>query len=103
MKSIIFCCTVLFASLFIIGHQHALEAKHHNHFSFNVGTYFPGYAPAYVARPYPPAYMERRVYMDPYGYPMGETVYVAPRPYCQEVIPYPAPVWSGFSFGARFR
>jgi len=102
MKSFIILCTIAFSALFIVGHTPNLEAKHHNRFSFNIGTFFPG--PAYVAAPvYPaPAYVERRVYMDPYGYPMYESMYMAPRPY-QPVYVSPPPVWTGFSFGARFR
>lgn len=102
MKSFIVLCTIAFAALFIVGHTPSLEAKHHNRFSFNIGTFFPG--PAYVAAPvYPayPAYVENRVYVDPYGYPMYEQMYVAPRPY-RPVYVAP-PVWTGFSFGARFR
>lgn len=102
MKSFIVLCTIAFAALFIVGHTPSLEAKHHNRFSFNIGTFFPA-GPAYVAAPAYPAYVEKRVYMDPYGYPMYESMYVPPRPYYQPVYVSPAPVWTGFSFGARFR
>jgi hypothetical protein len=104
MKLSAILCTVLFTALFIVGFRPSLEAKHHSSFSFNVGTFFPSYAPAYVVNPYPPAYVEQRVYVDPYGYPVRESVYVQPRPYYYPApVAYPRPVVSGFSFGARFR
>lgn len=103
MSKFVVLCTVLFGSLFIVGSQGSLEAKHHNRFSFNIGTFFPGYAaPAYVPA-YPQQYVERRVYMNPYGYPMQESVTVYPQPYYPAYYAAPQPVWTGFSFGARFR
>lgn len=104
MRLPILLCSAVLATLFIVGVSPSLEAKHHNHFSFNVGTLFPSYAPpAYVVRQYPPAYVEQHVYVDPYGYPMTESVYVYPRPYYRQAYVCPRPVVSGFSFGASFR
>lgn len=94
---------ILFATLFIVGATPNLEAKHHNRFSFNVGTFFPSYSPGYVVRSYPPQYVEKRVYVDPYGYPIYESVYAAPQPYYRPLYACPPPVVSGFSFGASFR
>ena len=71
MKLPVFLCALGLAALFIATPNQSLEARHHNRFSFNIGAFFPG--PAYVVPAPQPAYVEKHVYMDPYGCPMNES------------------------------
>ena len=99
MKLSFICTALVLALAFIVGPNLSLEAKHRNYFSFNFGGPAYAYAPPAVVVP-APAVVEQRYYVDPYGYPCYDTVYVQPRPYY--VYPRPA-FYSGFSFGVGFR
>ena len=102
MRLPIMCLAVLCGLGFIFGPQTVAEAKYHNHFSVNFSPIFAMPAPAYVVEPYP-QYVERHVYMGPYGYPAYESVYVHPVPRVRYVYPSRPAFYSGFSFGFGFR
>lgn len=95
-------CSILFLTfLFIVGPKFSLEARHHrSHFSLNFGPVFSGGPRTYVVERRP-AYVEKHVYVDPYGYPYRERVYVHParRTYVYQERPA---CFSGLSFGFGF-
>lgn len=102
MKLTTLCVTLALAAAFIVGPKFALEARHHHsRVSVNMGPVI-SCAPAPVVVQQYPAYVQDRVYVDPYGYSYSERVYVEPAPRAYYVYPRPA-FFSGFSLGFNFR
>lgn len=99
MKYKLLCAVVMLAGL---AASLSLEAKHHNHFSFNVGMY-PSFPRTHVVERYhQPTYVVEEHYYSPYGETVN--IYPEPRPPVREVYVYPAraPIFSGFSLGFGF-
>lgn len=100
MKSTIFFCTALLASVFVLFGTGTLEARRHSHtrLSVNVGTSF--VRPAYSTYVVQPAYAQPVAYPQPiYVYP-SEPVIVYPAPVYQQVVAAPVvPSFNLFSFG----
>jgi hypothetical protein len=84
----------------------SLEARHHccggPRFALNVGSVLATPAPRYVVESYP-TYVEEHVYVDQYGYPYRERVYVQPAPRAYYVYPPRPTIFTGLSFGFNFR
>jgi|688.fasta_scaffold501130_2 hypothetical protein len=99
MKFFKFGSIFLLAALILTSTTFALGARHHrhSHLSLNFGPVF-----AIQPRPYiverGPTYVEKHVYMDSYGYPYNERVYVHPAPHTY-VYPARPVIFGGLSFG----
>lgn len=103
MKLSFFCTAFVLAVALIAGPKFSLEAKHRNYFSLNFGPAFAYPPPAVVVQPSYPTIVEQRYYVDPYGYPSYNTVYVQPAPRAYYVYPPRPAFYSGFSFGVGLR
>ena len=106
MKLVTLFSVLALAGLMIVGPKVSLEAKHHrNSFSFSVNpvfapAYVGGYNPGYVVERYP-SYVQEYTYVDSWGMPYREAVYVQPSPRVYYPA-YPRPAVS-FGFGMMFR
>ena len=104
MKSITIFSAFILSALFLFGPTFSLEARHHHHHRHN--HFSVGFGPVISVAPRPyiiersPAYIENRVYVDPYGYAYKERIYVEPARTC--VYPSQPALFTGFSFGINF-
>lgn len=106
MKLVTLFSVLALATVMIVGPSFSLEAKHHhsrhhhsrNYFSLNVGPVVS--SPGYVVERYPTV-VQQYTYVDPWGMPYREAVFVQPAP--RVVYPvYPRPAVS-FGVGMMFR